>query len=229
MQNRPIIHEHPMKFYGITENLNESQYCSGCRPVLNGPCYICTDLHYYLEGKEREKYWLHERCANLIYEIQHPSHSTHPLYLYTSYRLRSYKACDECRDICRFGFFYVCEECDFKLDVKCAFTAGTGVSQLKEEERVTQIHHFSHPHDLILVNSSDPIDEIECKICQVQILGPAYYCPSPTCYYIIHESCLGIPQKMQVPFYVDHMLVFRPNLHVADVKVLCLRFEDGPP
>ncbi|XVE89911.1 hypothetical protein DITRI_Ditri20bG0033800 [Diplodiscus trichospermus] len=119
------------------------------------------------------------------------------------------KACVECRDIC-LDFIYVCEEFDVKLDVKCAMTAGTGVTQLKEGERVTELYHFNHPHNLMPANCSNLIDEIECKICQVQILGPAYFCPRTNCYdkYIIHESCLGIPQKMQVPFHMEHMLVY---------------------
>ncbi|XVE89913.1 hypothetical protein DITRI_Ditri20bG0034000 [Diplodiscus trichospermus] len=191
-----------MKFQEVTENLNERQYCNGCHQLLSGPTYICTVCI---------KYKLHERCANLAYKIQHPSHSSHPLYLQPAYRTWSYKACDECRDFC-LGFIFVCEECDFKLDVKCAITAGIGVSQLKEkeEERVTEFHHSTHPHNLILANSSNPIDEIECKICPVPILGPAYFCPRPNCfdYYIIHESCLGIAQKMQVPSHMDHMLAY---------------------
>ncbi|XVF42269.1 hypothetical protein PTKIN_Ptkin01aG0347300 [Pterospermum kingtungense] len=200
---RPLIHEHPMKFYEVTE---ENQYCNGCRLVLNGPSYICTECPYQRVPAYLKNYYLHEKCTNLPYEIQHPLHFTHPLYLYTEGRpdiRRLYVICDECRDICC-GFIYLCEECDFKLDVKCAFTS---VSQLKlQMERATELNHFNHPHKLILVYSTDPIVKRKCLICQLPILSPAYFCP--TCYnYICHESCLGLPQKMQVPFHPEHQFV----------------------
>ncbi|XVE89958.1 hypothetical protein DITRI_Ditri20bG0038100 [Diplodiscus trichospermus] len=206
-----LVHEHPMEVYEVTENLNESRYCNACRQVLSGPTHICTVCEYYL----------HKRCANLPFELQHPSHSTHPLYLYAAnYLWIGYKVCDECRDIC-LGFIYVCEECHFKLDLKCTFTDGAGVSQLKEEDRVIELHHFNHHHKLILANSSDPIDEIECEICRVPILGPAYFCSDLDCNYIIHESCLEIPQKMQVPFHMEHTSVFRRNLLGSNEKQCC--------
>ncbi|XWS57718.1 hypothetical protein CRYUN_Cryun09bG0197500 [Craigia yunnanensis] len=192
---RPLIHDHSMDFYKATK---KCRYCTGCRLVLNGPSYVCPSCPAYC---------LHEKCAKLQYEIQHPFHSSHPLNLYLRYPPDTdmISICDECRDISR-GFIYLCEECNFKLDVKCAIS---GVSQLKKMERVTELHHFNHPHKLILGNSSDPMDEIQCTICELPIIGPAYFCPN--CRYIIHESCLGLPQKMQVPFHLDHMLVLSSN------------------
>ncbi|XVE89960.1 hypothetical protein DITRI_Ditri20bG0038300 [Diplodiscus trichospermus] len=200
-----------MEVYEVIENLNESRYCNACRQVLSGPTHICTVCEYYL----------HKRCANLPFEIQHPSHSTHPLYLYAAnYLWIGYKVCDECRDIC-LGFIYICEECHFKLDVKCAFTNAVGVSQLKEEERIIELHHFNHHHKLILANSNDPMDEIECEICRVPILGPAYFCSDLDCTYIIHESCLEIPQKTQAPFHMEHTSVFRRNLLGSNERQCC--------
>ncbi|XVF42264.1 hypothetical protein PTKIN_Ptkin01aG0346800 [Pterospermum kingtungense] len=207
----PLVHEHPMKFYEVTE---ENQYCNGCRLTLSGPSFICTICPARTEyvPKYQKKYYLHEKCTKLPYEIQHPSHSTHPLYLYPTYLPLSYffKICDECRDICR-GFIYVCEECNFKLDVKCALTA---VSQLENQmERVTELNHFTHHHKLILCNSNDPIRETRCSICRLPISGLAYCCP--ICPHIIHESCIGLPEKMmQVPFHLGHTLVLRNHSYV---------------
>ncbi|XP_039001989.1 uncharacterized protein LOC120128371 [Hibiscus syriacus] len=92
--------------------------------------------------------------------------------------------------------------CNFKLGVKCsALTAHElGVSQEKRMDRVTELHHFSHQHKLVLGYSNDPIEETRCKICESSIFGPAYFCP---------ESCLRLPQKIQVPFHLKHMLVFQ--------------------
>ncbi|MBA0742535.1 hypothetical protein Gogos_015584, partial [Gossypium gossypioides] len=147
--------------------------------------------------------------AKLSYEIRHPFHSSHPLSLYTSYYLGGQlTACDECRDICH-GFIYFCEQCNFKLDMKCAAltTHKIGVLEEKKMDRVTELHHFTQPHKLVLANCNYPEYKTQCSICKLLILGPAYFCP--TCNYILHESCLRLPQKIQVPFHLNHMSVSR--------------------
>ncbi|KAE8702847.1 Importin subunit alpha-1b [Hibiscus syriacus] len=195
---RPIIHKH--EIYEVTEELKGYKYCRGSPLVLDGPSYFCEGCGFYL----------HEKCAKLQYEIRHPFHSIHPLNLYTGLQYLLYKimdstkiyaTCDECKYICE-GFIYFCEQCNFKLGVKCsALTAHElGVSQEKRMDRVTELHHFSHQHKLVLGYSNDPIEETRCKICESSIFGPAYFCP---------ESCLRLPQKIQVPFHLKHMLVFQ--------------------
>ncbi|KAG8479332.1 hypothetical protein CXB51_029797 [Gossypium anomalum] len=195
---RPIIHPHHM--YEVTEELEGKNYCRVCRLVLNGSSYFCTTCPYF---------YLHEKCANLSYEIRHPFHSSHPLNLYTS-NVWGHQliACDECRDICD-GFIYFCEQCNFKLDIKCAAltTHKIGVLEEKMTGRVTELHHFTHPHKLVLVNCCESVYDIKCGICKLQILGPAYLCPERGCRYILHESCLRLPQKIRVPFHPNHMLV----------------------
>ncbi|MBA0771009.1 hypothetical protein Gotri_019543 [Gossypium trilobum] len=92
-----FIHTH--QIYEVTKELKGENYCRDCRLVLNGSsffCKTCPGLH------------LHEKCAKLSYEIQHPFHSNHPLNLYTSTRWRDQLiTCDECRDICH-DFIYFC-------------------------------------------------------------------------------------------------------------------------
>ncbi|KAA3472567.1 Armadillo [Gossypium australe] len=204
---RPIIHPHQM--YKVTEELKGENYCSGCRLELNGSSYFC---------KTCPGFYLHEKCAKLSYEIRHPFHSSHPLNLYTSTGnlytstgwLHQLIACNECRDFCD-GFIYFCEQCDFKLDMKCVAltTHKIGVLEEKITGRVTELHHFTHPHKLVLANCNDPKHERKCNICRLQILGPAYFCTQKICNYILHESCLRLPQKIQVAFHPNHMLVSR--------------------
>ncbi|KAK5786599.1 hypothetical protein PVK06_041236 [Gossypium arboreum] len=211
---RPIIHPHQM--YEVTEELKGENYCSGCRLVLNGSSYFC---------KTCPDFYLHEKCAKLSYEIRHPFHSSHPLNLYTSNVWDDHLiACDECRDICD-AFIYFCEQCDFKLDMKCAAltTHKIGVLEEKMTGRVTELHHFTHPHKLVLANCNDPKHEIICSICRWQILGPAYLCPERVCGYKLHESCLRLPQKIRVPFHPNHMLV-ENNIEIRkNIQEECFR------
>ncbi|KAK9003446.1 hypothetical protein V6N11_061010 [Hibiscus sabdariffa] len=196
---RPIVHEHEL--YKVTEELKGNKYCRACRLVLDGASYFCETCG---------DFYLHEKCSKLSYEIQYPFHSTHPLYLHTLRRPKKdcLIACDECGDIC-LGFVYWCEQCNFKLDVKCAAPKShkTGLSQEKKTGKVTGWHHFSHRHKLVLGYCNDPKDETKCTIYELTIFGPAYFCPEQYCYYILHESCLGMPQKIQVPFHLEHMFV----------------------
>ncbi|KAA3472571.1 Armadillo [Gossypium australe] len=209
---RPIIHPHQM--YEVTEELKGENYCSGCRLVLDGASYFC---------KTSPDFYLHEKCAKLSYEIRHSFHSSHPLNFYASTGwLGSLIACDVCRDICD-GFIYFCEQCNFKLDMKCAAltTHKSGVLEEKMTGRITELHHFTHPHKLVLANCNyDPKHNRECNICRLQILGPAYFCPEKRCNYIVHESCLRLPQKIRVPFHPNHMLVSR-LLHISQRCYAC--------
>ncbi|KAK6288935.1 hypothetical protein POUND7_000476 [Theobroma cacao] len=197
---RPLIHEHPLKFCEATEKF-EHQYCRACRLTLSGPGYICEECPLYIHG-----YYLHDKCSHLPSEIQHPLHSHHGLNLYTRPpHMVDFIICDECGDISP-GFIYLCEECDFKLDVKCAMRAvpRSELSTLKEAERETELFHFSHKHKLLFCNFRDPTYKRQCSFCRLQIFGPTYYCFR--CGWVLHESCLKLPQVMQVPIHPQHIL-----------------------
>ncbi|XP_039071586.1 uncharacterized protein LOC120218752 [Hibiscus syriacus] len=206
---KPIIHQHEM--YEVTEELKGKKYCRACRLELNGPSYFCK--------KCRGGFYLHEKCTKLPFEIPHPFHSSHPLYLSSLLQIwgSGFITCDECKDICR-GFIYLCEQCDFKLDVKCAALTShkTRVSQEKKMDRVAELQHFSHEHNLVLGYCNDPIERTKCAICELPILGPAYFCPNQNSSYILHESCLRLPQKIQVPFHLKHMLVIQKSRKYSD-------------
>ncbi|PPS09641.1 hypothetical protein GOBAR_AA11009 [Gossypium barbadense] len=137
--------------YEVTEELKGEIYCTGSRLVLNGSTYFC---------KTCPGFYLHEKCAKSPYEIRHPFHSSHPLNHYTSYYLSGQLiTCDECRDICH-GFIYFCEQCNFKLDMKCAALTTHKIRVLEEKkmDRVTELHHFTHPISLSLPIVEDNIE-----------------------------------------------------------------------
>ncbi|TYH39350.1 hypothetical protein ES332_D12G173600v1 [Gossypium tomentosum] len=163
---RPVLHEHPLKFCEVTENLGE-RVCNACRLELSGPGYICQGCQYIL----------YENCGKLPDEIQHPLHPQHHLNLYARYTSLDENICDKCQEF-SFGFIYLCEQCDFKLDLKCATRAPSesGRTTLKESERETELFHFTDKHKLLFCNFTDSVVESRCNICQLQIFGPAYHC-----------------------------------------------------
>ncbi|XVF42270.1 hypothetical protein PTKIN_Ptkin01aG0347400 [Pterospermum kingtungense] len=120
-----LNHKHLLKFYEVPENPEGNRYyCNGYRLVLNGPSYICTkcpDDFYAPVPTYQKRYCLHEQCAKLPHQIQLPF-SFHPSSL-PPHQPRSpdvdYRKCNECGDIC-LGFIYLCEDCNFQLDVKCS-------------------------------------------------------------------------------------------------------------
>ncbi|KAK8589784.1 hypothetical protein V6N12_024175 [Hibiscus sabdariffa] len=131
--------------YKVPEGLKGKIYCNGCRLVLNGPSYFYR--HPIWEG--------------------------------------SFITCDECKDISPgyFGdlckeiypdFMYFCEQCNLKLDVKCAALTAhrTGASQEKKMDRVTKLHHFSHHHKHVLGYYIDPLVKTDCRICELPISDP---------------------------------------------------------
>ncbi|TYH96278.1 hypothetical protein ES332_A12G166200v1 [Gossypium tomentosum] len=158
---RPVLHKHPLKFCEVTENLGE-RVCGACRLELSRPGYICKGCLYIL----------HENCAKLPDEIQHPLHPQHHLNLYATTPSLDQNICNKFQDF-YFGFTYLCEQCDLKLDLKCATRASSesGRTTLKESERETELFHFTHKHKLLLCNITDPVVEGRCNLCRLQIFG----------------------------------------------------------
>ena len=190
-----------MKFDEAIEKF-EQEYCRACRLEVSGPGYFCEECLFSIHG-----FYLHENCAKLPNEIQHPLHSQHPLNLYArSPYMLDFIICDECAEFSP-GFFYFCEECDFKLDLNCAARAPPriGSSTSKESERETELFHFSHRHKLVFCNFRDPTYERRCNFCRLPMYGSTYLCIG--CGWILHESCLRLPQEMQVPIHSQHISV----------------------
>ncbi|MBA0770710.1 hypothetical protein Gotri_019312 [Gossypium trilobum] len=197
-------------------------------------CDVCENernlkhLVYYCPSW---RYMAHVECD--LADIQPINHNHRMSEVHPMYVIGRTISCDECRDIC-LGFIYLCEQCDFKLDVKCAAlrTHKTAVLQEKEMARVTESQHFNHHHKLVLGYCNDPIDETKCTICELPIIGPAYFCREYNCDYILHESCLRLPQKIEVPFQWNEIpfQIHQVPFHQEHVFVSCVfPHEDSKP
>lgn len=229
IQFQPRIHQHPLKFYEAIESF-EQPYCRACRLEVDGPCYICD----VCKPSVIHGIYLHENCAKLPNDIHHPLHPQHRLNLYaTPPYMLDFIICDECEEV-SFGVFYFCEECDFKLDLNCATRAppriGSSTTTSKESsERESELFHFSDKHKLIFCNFGDPTYKRQCNFCRLPILGPTYNCLR--CGWILHESCVRLPQEMQVPIHPQHVSVlsyFRDGrCHACELKLLSAGYNYG--
>ncbi|XWS42598.1 hypothetical protein CRYUN_Cryun16bG0027500 [Craigia yunnanensis] len=197
-------HRHPLNIFRLTKEYKDGN-CNACGQELRGTVYICKTCEFPFH------YGLHKACTELPHELQHPLHSQHFLTLLSKFphSETEWFLCDGCRDFSA-GFVYLCFDCPFKIDVKCAVLAAhdIGSQDPKHREKETKLLHFSHEHMLVLGNLVHR--SVSCLGCDLPILGPAYCCLD--CFYTIHESCLGIlPQEIQHPFHPLHPLVAFPE------------------
>ncbi|GLT50179.1 hypothetical protein SLA2020_236850 [Shorea laevis] len=79
-----------------------------------------------------------------------------------------------------------------------------------------KLHHFSHPHPLVLVE--EEIDWISiiyyCSACQERVEGSRYNCSE--CDFCLHKSCAELPREINHPFHTSHPLILydkRPESH----------------
>ncbi|WRX26208.1 DC1 - like 10 [Theobroma cacao] len=163
-------HPHALSYNNAIEQ-NENLLCNACRQGIFYQHYACKDCKYYL----------HDMCTTLSYEVSHPLHRQHPLKLFTDIVEFT---CHGCRDHSG-GFAYMCLPCDFQLDVKCATTPIAPKNEgqrLKEMEKVSQLCPFNQNHKLDFFNHKPNLKDLalECNACKLPILGlddsGGYYC-----------------------------------------------------
>ncbi|XP_021976207.1 uncharacterized protein LOC110871784 [Helianthus annuus] len=138
-----VSHQHPLiledsriSYHDPTKRIE--LLCNGClRPITSGPVYVCSN-----EEGEHCNFVLHEWCSRLPTELKdHPRHPRHPLILHSKVigKFFGVFACRLCGLNCN-GFAYCCVECDYYIDVNCAFLP-------------KEITHNSHPNHLLTFDS----------------------------------------------------------------------------
>lgn len=108
---RHWIHEHELIISSsekLGEKVLEQFKCRKCLGDVKGAVFACTECGFYL----------HQTCVNtiLLNEMLHPHHQ-HPLHAEDSKNER----CDGCKQMFT-GIAFKCEECQFSLDVPCAYS-----------------------------------------------------------------------------------------------------------
>ncbi|GKV39108.1 hypothetical protein SLEP1_g46922 [Rubroshorea leprosula] len=184
-QIQHFTHKHPLQLVDLNKEQDEV-FCSICQK-------LCSDVVY---GCRKCNFFLHHSCMDIPRVInQHQFHSEHSLVLLTD---PSYE-CQGCDKHCS-GLAYTCGQCDFQLDVKCAFlpTADCEVAEW--------IQRFSHQHSLQLIDPNKEEDEVHCSICRKLCSDFIYGCKK--CNFFLHHSCMDIPREInQHLFHPNHSLV----------------------
>ncbi|XP_018482458.1 uncharacterized protein LOC108853545 isoform X2 [Raphanus sativus] len=161
-------HDHPMSF------LARAVYCSGCTEINDSGGYHCSDCDMYL----------HKECAESPSEINHPSHTRHPLTLLTR-GAPDDSHINSCR-LCGGKFrrlIYHCTECEFTLDPACA----------RNPPPLIVYHPKGHEHLLTLMPR---LIFFTCNACGMVGDRSPYVCPQ--CDFMIHKDCIYLPRVINI-------------------------------
>ncbi|XP_060973438.1 uncharacterized protein LOC115725495 [Cannabis sativa] len=146
------------------------------------------------------KYYVHKSCV--IKKINHPFHPRHPLSLTPKNDL-----CDSCGQYSRKSLMFSCDECRFDLDVDCALMSNSIITC---PESQNCIQHSTHPHLLLLVDTTDATYKnihVTCFACQSKDSpsdGRVYY-GCIRCKYFLHKQCIDqLPQQIQTSLHPNH-------------------------
>ncbi|KAJ9173356.1 hypothetical protein P3X46_016501 [Hevea brasiliensis] len=171
-----ISHVHPLTLYP-ENNVHHEVCCKGCEKNCSILAYGCSNCNFYL----------HKSCAELPLEIMNSYHPAHPLILLNvgSQNLKKVK-CNFCLKECG-GFVFRCGECNFNLDVDCAFLKPT-------------VEFMKHSHLLTVVDNI--YGELECCACNRScISSPAFRCLE--CDYNLHLVCGPLPVTIKHKCHID--------------------------
>ncbi|XP_076956775.1 uncharacterized protein LOC143632069 [Bidens hawaiensis] len=92
------------------------------------------------------------------------------------------------------------------------------------------IKHFSHPHDLVLVNIKHGKKNISCSGCQETLIGKGYACVEQNCGFQLDESCFNLDKEIQHKSHPPHPLTLLSSSPYknANGKFTCNAcFKDG--
>ncbi|XP_023741906.3 uncharacterized protein LOC111889988 [Lactuca sativa] len=188
--NHPLIlnvAHHGNNTHGIFSS-DPIEVCHGCVRPLSLPYYSC---------KDRCSFSLHKYCAELPLKLQYPLHPDHSLVLINAAGHGIKYKCIGCFSYGNM-YLYICEICEFYLDVNCAFLPQT-------------IKHKSHNHPLIQVIDPEPL----CSACTKYFEGISYackpcdfildmYCAMRSPHSLDHKYCKGHKIPLMYPPIIDH-------------------------
>ncbi|KAI5647698.1 hypothetical protein M9H77_33703 [Catharanthus roseus] len=81
------------------------------------------------------------------------------------------------------------------------------------------MNHFSHPHELQLLEVPAIHEKLNCNACEQQILEPYHGCRK--CQYWLHSNCLNFPRSIQHPSHPSHPLTLLQNPTYSSRSFFC--------
>jgi len=211
-------HAHPLALMRRSVSFT----CDACGKEGKGMFYSCA-----LCG-----FWVHLECASIPLTVKHIRH-THPLNLITNsleVHQSDHRLCQLCVKIVDIDYmFYYCSTCHYVNHLQCATNKLLLDETLAPEfedtelgppyvflksivgedkiEKAVEIKHFSHEHDLELMDEQ-PENKEKCDACVSPISLPFYSCAQ--CRFFLHKSCVELPRKISHPLH-RHTLILLPE------------------
>ncbi|KAL3534280.1 hypothetical protein ACH5RR_002741 [Cinchona calisaya] len=173
-------HEHSLVLCEVQNDSNSNEQlenlCNKCIEPIISTCYRCCECNYSL----------HLTCAQLPNELKHPGHEEHTLKLVHISKVWEIIGCRACQFYTN-GYFFECEICDYRLDVKCALLP-------------TKIVHKSHKHALLqnyfqksLITHWKYRGCLNCNGCGNRIWSSTYSFSCEPCNFYSDHACALLP------------------------------------
>ncbi|XP_047329207.1 uncharacterized protein LOC124932594 isoform X2 [Impatiens glandulifera] len=173
----------------------EGLLCSACRLPVENPVYVCLE----------NKLLMHKSCTQLPKRIITPLHRRHSLLLkrWVPPELPGdggSEFCTLCADALDGSIGYTCEECNFKLDMKCS-------------SLVARTYEF-HDHPLVLVYIPR---RFRCDSCVCNVCLPLLHCVDEDCGFDIHLHCVpSLPIVVKFEGHIHHLTLMNTRIKDHD-------------
>ncbi|XP_031375854.1 uncharacterized protein LOC116190313 [Punica granatum] len=172
------FHEHPMR---LSNDMDST--CKLCNEEsFYGLAYSCSDGCDIM---------LHETCAELPRELEHPFHPQHLLVLLPE-PMDGSVPCNACLEQIE-GYNFYCAPCEFHMHTACALHEPT-------------LKHQRHEHNLTYFGKTG---HLLCDLCYNDCSIDLYRCVP--CNYNIHCSCTPLPPSVKHELHI-HPMVLRDRV-----------------
>ncbi|EOY18286.1 Cysteine/Histidine-rich C1 domain family protein, putative [Theobroma cacao] len=183
--------------YNIAEkNIGELQHIAHNDPLIStenhsvklkyAHCFVCwtplLDSSYFSLDYG---FCLHKKCVELAFEINHPCHYQHALFLQFNCDCLP---CEICQETQVRGFVYCCSMCKVALHIDCV-----------SPSPIIEVSSHEHSFTRCLRQFS-----FICCACGTPGNYTPYFCP--TCSLTVHKSCISLPCIIKSIWH--HHLVF---------------------
>ncbi|XVF43548.1 hypothetical protein PTKIN_Ptkin02bG0048700 [Pterospermum kingtungense] len=169
--------------------------CFGCWEPLVDSIYCSLDCGFNL----------HQKCADLPFQIGYPGHRKHPLILQFSSEIFP---CVICQGTERGGFFYSCSLCNFVIHIACL-----------SPPSIIEDKGHQHPFTLFFRQFL-----FTCDACGIEGNCFPYMCSN--CNLLLHKTCISLPRIIKFMWH-EHPIFHTYFLEINESEswdcVLCLK------